>query len=683
MAHLCTPCDIISTKTTPPSGRAHPQLYCATIWSQSDWQFERYWQFCTPPIAVAVQIHTAIMSTSFNSSASPDMPPMAYQAPVPVPLPTYNWAASNEMCEFCLFKCQFETWTQICKIKAEEKLDYLLCILGKEGYATMDRWVPADEVQKNDPVKFVDNIESTLDDEISPQVHVYELEDITKRSDKSIDELVDWICQPAHRAEIGDGSDAAIEFKVQHRLIWAIPDANIEMHKQLLKFSHDKRVSCMLGICRTYFAVESGVAAMCAEHVVHAVCHAHQTHDTKLLTSYTLCPNCTHQHPPSRNNCPAHDSACKGCGKKGPWWAKCQSCYTTSLQASHHQPHFKHPWKGERTTSCQSQNREKTPTQNLFIAAMDCWMVGDMHPKEMIINNISSQQCNEAHTVIKLPASASSKGTTSVCVKIDTRSGGNILPLCLFQQLHPKQTSPDGLPIGLDPIQTKLPTYNGSLIPLYRILQGPSFGNQKLLEPNHAWSMHTGTLQTHLVLNLGLPACKKLAVLQVNCAVGTTQPNRNPTGTTPTQAARATKLPTARTSKSRCIKSTDDLMREFPDRFTGIGKFPGEYKIWLHPDAHPVIHAPRKCLITFCPKVKEHLAKMKALGVITHLDQATDWVSSITYIQKANSELCLCIDPCDLNRAIHHDHHKMPTVEEVAPKFANLHYFTKLDACHG
>ena len=37
---------------------------------------------------------------------------------------------------------------------------------------------------------------------------------------------------------------------------------------------------------------------MCVGHVVHAVCHAHQTHDPKLLTSYTPCFNCTCQHPP-------------------------------------------------------------------------------------------------------------------------------------------------------------------------------------------------------------------------------------------------------------------------------------------------------------------------------------------------------------------------------------------------
>ena len=94
-----------------------------------------------------------------------------------------------------------------------------------------------------------------LDDETSPQVCAYKLEDIAKRSDKSIDELVDWTCQLTHRAQIGDGSDAAIEFEVQCRLIQVIPDADIELHKQLLKVSSDKRVSPLLEICRTYYIV--------------------------------------------------------------------------------------------------------------------------------------------------------------------------------------------------------------------------------------------------------------------------------------------------------------------------------------------------------------------------------------------------------------------------------------------
>ena len=71
------------------------------------------------------------------------------------------------------------------------------------------------------------------------------------------------------------------------------------------------------------------------------------------------------------------------------------------------------------------------------------------------------------------------------------------------------------------------------------------------------------------------------------------------------------------------------------------------------------------------------------MGVITHVEQPMDWVSSITYIQKANGELCLCLEPHDLNETICHDHHKTPTVEEVAHKFAHSHYFTKFDANHG
>ena len=74
---------------------------------------------------------------------------------------------------------------------------------------------------------------------------------------------------------------------------------------------------------------------------------------------------------------------------------------------------------------------------------------------------------------------------------------------------------------------------------------------------------------------------------------------------------------------------------------------------------------------------------MECLGVITHVDEPMDWVSSITYVQKANGELRLCLDPRDLNEAICHDHHKMPTVEEVTHEFAHSCFFAKLDAHHG
>ena len=166
----------------------------------------------------------------------------------------------------------------------------------------------------------------------------------------------------------------------------------------------------------------------------------------------------------------------------------------------------------------------------------------------------------------------------------------------------------------------------------------------------------------------------------MNCAITVRQPCTHPA---PASTTAATTKPATAPEAATPIRSTDNLIKEFPDWFQGIGRFPSEYKIRLHHDAHPVIHAPRKCPIALCPKVKEHLNKIECLGVITRVDEPMDWVSSITYIQKANGELHLCLDPRDLNKAIWCDHHKMPTMEEVAHEFAHSHFFTKLDACHG
>ena len=134
------------------------------------------------------------MASEPTSSASMPTTPFLCQAPVNVPLPTYDWNVADQMQEFHLFKFQLETWFRLLKIKAEECLHYLLCILGKDGYAAMDHWVLLDEGHKQNPEKFLDYIESTLDDKISPQVCVSELEDVKKRSDKSVNELVDRIC---------------------------------------------------------------------------------------------------------------------------------------------------------------------------------------------------------------------------------------------------------------------------------------------------------------------------------------------------------------------------------------------------------------------------------------------------------------------------------------------------------
>ena len=130
----------------------------------------------------------------------------------------------------------------------------------------MNHWMPTDPADKNDARKFLDYLQSTLDNEISPHVRVYKLEDVKKRTDETIDTLIDHICHCACHALIGDGSDVAVEFEVQHRLIHAIPDGDIELWKELLKVSQVKGVS-QGAICYTYYPGKSGTAATCADPV--------------------------------------------------------------------------------------------------------------------------------------------------------------------------------------------------------------------------------------------------------------------------------------------------------------------------------------------------------------------------------------------------------------------------------
>ena len=69
-------------------------------------------------------------------------------------------------------------------------------------------------------------------------------------------------------------------------------------------------------------------------------------------------------------------------------------------------------------------------------------------------------------------------------------------------------------------------------------------------------------------------------------------------------------------------------------------------------------------------------------GILTPVNEPTDWVSSMVTVVKPN-KLRICIDPKDLNRAIKRSHYPMPTIEEVATKLGKAKVFTVLDAKSG
>ena len=87
----------------------------------------------------------------------------------------------------------------------------------------------------------------------------------------------------------------------------------------------------------------------------------------------------------------------------------------------------------------------------------------------------------------------------------------------------------------------------------------------------------------------------------------------------------------------------------------------------------------RKYPITMQLLVHEKLDEIIDQGFIVLVEKATDWVSSLAYLWKANGKVQVSLVPKDLNADFRHDHYITPTVEEIIYELAGSFCFTKLD----
>ena len=127
------------------------------------------------------------------------------------------------------------------------------------------------------------------------------------------------------------------------------------------------------------------------------------------------------------------------------------------------------------------------------------------------------------------------------------------------------------------------------------------------------------------------------------------------------------------------INSTRDLQALYPNSFDCIGDMQGKYDIKTNPTVPPVQHGRQKVPIEYKEEIKKELTEMVWQRIITKQTEPTPWVSSLMYPKKANSKLRICLDPKDLNKAIIHENHKAPTLEEIAHILMGATRFSKVD----
>ena len=79
----------------------------------------------------------------------------------------------------------------------------------------------------------------------------------------------------------------------------------------------------------------------------------------------------------------------------------------------------------------------------------------------------------------------------------------------------------------------------------------------------------------------------------------------------------------------------------------------------------------------------KELINLEEQGIIEKVEEPTPWVSPLVIIPKKNGEVCLCIDMRRANKAINHERHPSPTVDDLVHNLNGATVFTKLDLQQG
>ena len=108
---------------------------------------------------------------------------------------------------------------------------------------------------------------------------------------------------------------------------------------------------------------------------------------------------------------------------------------------------------------------------------------------------------------------------------------------------------------------------------------------------------------------------------------------------------------------NKLITSKDQIMKQYPDVFEGIGKFPGPpYNIHLDPIVQPKQTSSRPVPIHLKESFKKEIDKMFQVGVLKPVTGSIPWINSFVLVKSKdklrNLKVHICLGPTNLNKVI-------------------------------
>ena len=82
-------------------------------------------------------------------------------------------------------------------------------------------------------------------------------------------------------------------------------------------------------------------------------------------------------------------------------------------------------------------------------------------------------------------------------------------------------------------------------------------------------------------------------------------------------------------------------------------------------------------------KMKEEMNRMEKMGVITKIEEPTDWCAGMVVVPKKSGDVRICVDFTKINEAVCREKFILPSVEHTLGMLAGATIFSKLDANAG
>ena len=126
-------------------------------------------------------------------------------------------------------------------------------------------------------------------------------------------------------------------------------------------------------------------------------------------------------------------------------------------------------------------------------------------------------------------------------------------------------------------------------------------------------------------------------------------------------------------TKTEVVDKHDEIFND------DLGRLPGIVHLEVDPNHQPVVLPARKIPVSVRDQFKVELQRLERLGVITPVEEPTEWVSQIVVAVKTSGALRVCIDPKPLNEALKRERYQIPVIDDLLPDLSEARVFSRVD----